>query len=203
MSITRLAAILLLLAAVSGCQSGDISSPVPAPAILDEEAVGYYDQMIVMDHSGPRAQVHLAGTPAPLWFSSVRDGLAYLKSPERPAPVVIAYVNDVGLSQGWDDMGAGNWIDAAKAYFVVGSDAAGGMGAPEFVPFGDEDKARSFALERGGEILKLADITAEMVLAPVETMQMTMPSMDSDGGGADEMQDMSSGRQDMSSRGGE
>lgn len=177
MNITRWATILVLLAALLGCQSEDAGQNVPAPALLDEEAVGYYDQMIVMDHSGPRAQIHLAGTPTPLWFSSVRDGLAYLKSPERPAPVVIAYVSDVGLSQGWDDMGAGNWIDAATAYFVVGSDAVGGMGAPAFVPFGDVEKARAFAQERGGEVLGLEDITADMVLAPVQPMDMTMPTM--------------------------
>ena len=186
MNIAKWATISVLLAALLGCQSKEGGQQVPAPAILDEDAIGYFDQMIVMDHSGPRAQIYLAGTKEPLWFSSVRDGLAYIKSPERSAPVLVLYVSDVGKATGWDKMGAGNWIDAARAFFVVGSDAVGGMGAPALVPFGDEDKARAFAQERGGKILGLEGITADMVLAPVQPMDMTMPTMQM-GANADQM----------------
>ncbi len=171
---TTLALVFLVL--LTGCQSGG-SVQKPEPALLDEDDISYFDQMIVMDHKGPRAQVHLDGRDEPVWFSSVRDGLAYLRSPEQQAQILAVYVSDIGVAPSWDNMGTGNWIDAETAFFVVGSDAKGGMGAPEFVPFSDEEKARGFVLDRGGEILELTEITAEMVLAPVEQDHTGMPSM--------------------------
>ncbi|HHG89339.1 MAG TPA: copper resistance protein CopZ [Devosia sp.] len=167
---------LAFLALLAACQN-DVTTPKPEPAILSEDDIGHSDQMIVMNHVGPRAQVHIAGRDEPLWFSSVRDGLVYLRSPEQTAKILAVYVNDIGVAQSWDEMGVGNWIDAETAFYVVGSDAKGGMGAPEFVPFSDEEKAQDFSSERGGEILGLGEITAEMVLAPLEHSEMQMPSM--------------------------
>ncbi len=175
---------------LAGCQIG-APAQKPQPAILGEDDIGHSDQMIVMNHVGPRAQVHLAGASEPLWFSSVRDGLVYLRSPEQTAKILAIYVNDIGVAESWENMGAGNWIDAEAAFYVVGSDAKGGMGAPEFVPFSDEEKAQAFADERGGEILGLDDITAEMVLAPVEQDHMAMPSMSGNNDATD--MDMSPG----------
>ena len=176
MSFFKTIALLVFLALLAGCQN---AGPVqkPEPALLGEDDISHYDQMIVMDHKGPRAQVHLAGKDEPLWFSSVRDGLAYLRSPEQQAQILAIYVSDIGVAPSWDNMGTGNWIDAETAFYVVGSDAKGGMGAPEFVPFSDEENAGIFARERGGEILKLIDITQEMALTPVEQDHTGMPSM--------------------------
>ncbi|VAW24686.1 hypothetical protein MNBD_ALPHA11-488 [hydrothermal vent metagenome] len=184
--------IVFSLALLSACQS-NVATQKPEPALLSEDDIGFFDQMIVVDHEGPRAQIHLAGSPDPIWFSSVRDGLAYFKSPEQSARILAIYVNDIGVANSWQDMGIGNWTDAETAFFVVGSNAKGGMGAPEPVPFSSEIKAKEFSLERGGEILKLADITAEMVLAPMKPEQMRqgqmeMPSME--GSDAADIKDM-------------
>ena len=52
--------------------------------------------------------------------------------------------------------------------FVVGSDAVGGMGAPEYVPFSDQAKAEAFIGEHGGSIVRFDEITAQEVLKPIE-----------------------------------
>jgi copper chaperone NosL len=157
-------AILLL----AGCSGENGKNSIPAPTALTEEAAGHYCQMVILDHVGPKTQVHLVNNPNPVWFSQVRDGLAYLKSPEKTAQTRVIYVNDIGASISWSDMGENNWIDAKKAFFVIGSDALGGMGIPEFVPFADEIKAQDFAKTRGGEVMSFDDISSEMVLAPVD-----------------------------------
>ncbi len=187
-NIFKAALILSVLVLLGACQS-NVATQNPDPALLSEDDIGFYDQMIVMDHEGPRAQIHLEGSIDPLWFSSVRDGLAYFKSLEQSARILAIYVNDIGAANNWQDMGVGNWIDAETAFFVVGSNAKGGMGAPEPVPFSSEDKARDFTIERGGEILKLGEINVEMVLAPMDQEQMTMPSMGSNSDAPD-MKDM-------------
>lgn len=42
------------------------------------------------------------------------------------------------------------------------------MGAPEAVPFSSREHAEDFVRAEGGRVLTLADITNDMVLAPVD-----------------------------------
>ena len=163
-----LAAALLPLLLVAGCNEQD-AAIAPAPVALSEEAVGHYCQMIVLEHPGPKAQVHLAGNPAPLFFTQVRDALAYRRLPEQDADVVAIYVSDMGAEGAtWDDPGSNNWIRVEDAIFVQGSKRRGGMGAPEFIPFADRTAALRFAAVHGGTTIPHGDLTDAMVLAPVE-----------------------------------
>jgi copper chaperone NosL len=66
----------------------------------------------------------------------------------------------------WSEPGTTNWIAAEEAYYVVGSRIVGGMGAPELVPFSDVAKANAFATLNGGQIMRLAQISDDAVLAP-------------------------------------
>ena len=65
-------------------------------------------------------------------------------------------------------MSAENWIPAATAHYVVGAAIAGGMGAPELVPFSERASAEAFAAQHGGQVLDLSAIADSDVLAPVE-----------------------------------
>ncbi len=161
-------ALAVTLALTAGCKDDIASRDLPAPLVLTAEAAGHYCQMVILEHQGPKAQVFLAGLDAPLWFSQVRDGVAYLKSPEQSAEILVLYVNDMGRAVSWDQPGADNWTIAADAYYVVGSDAVGGMGAPELAPFAALVDAENFAAEHGGQIMRLDEIPAELVLSPVE-----------------------------------
>lgn len=159
---------LLALALLSGCQ--EKQAQMVAPLDMTAETLGHYCQMNLLEHPGPKAQVFLSGNPAPLFFSQVRDAIAYLRGPEQVAPIVAVYVNDMGAAGAtWDQPGDGNWILAEQAVYVVGSVRHGGMGAPETVPFASRERADAFALSEGGRVLLLNDITDEMVLTPVET----------------------------------
>ena len=158
---------LAALALLPGCR--EESAALPAPVEMTEEAVGYYCQMNLFEHSGPKAQVHLEGNPFPLFFSQVRDAIAYQRMPEQSAYIAAIYVSDMGAEGAtWEDPGAMNWIQAGQAHFVVGADIEGGMGAPELVPFAERTRAESFAAEHGGQVLALADIGDDAVLTPVE-----------------------------------
>jgi copper chaperone NosL len=117
--------------------------------------------MYVLEHEGPKAQLHLESRTAPFWFSQVRDLVTF---PDEPRDVAIAYVSDMGKALSWTRPGEDNRIDAKAAVCVIDSRFAGGMGAPEAVPFGERAQAEAFARERGGRIVPLDGIPDAYVL---------------------------------------
>ena len=162
---------LMLLAALvllSACKEEVAQSTTPQD--MTPETLGHYCQMNLLEHPGPKAQVFLEGNPAPLFFSQVRDAIAYMRGPEQVAPILAVYVNDMGRGGAtWEQPGRGNWIAATEAFNVVGSVREGGMGAPETVPFSTRALAEAFARAEGGRVLTLGEIADDMVLAPVKT----------------------------------
>ena len=164
MTSTRLVFLAFLLIA-SACKQ-EVAQDI-APQDMTAETLGHYCQMNLLEHPGPKAQVHLKGM-APLFFSQVRDAIAYARAPEQVAPILAIYVNDMGADGAtWDDPGATNWIPAEKAHYVVGSKTEGGMGARELVPFADLDRAAAFAAQKGGTVMALSAIPDSEVIAPV------------------------------------
>lgn len=159
---------LIPLAFLVACKDDETAQNLPDALALTEDAAGHYCQMVILEHEGPKAQVHLDGYPAPLWFSQVRDGLAYILSPEQSAEILVLYVNDMGVAKSWAEPGADNWINANDAFYVVGSDVVGGMGAPEITPFGALAQANEFVSIHGGNVMQLNEISVETVLSPVE-----------------------------------
>lgn len=160
--------LLIALLALGACRDEQVAQDT-TPQEMTAETLGHYCQMNLLEHPGPKAQVHLEGMP-PLFFSQVRDAIAYARGPEQVAPILAIHVNDMGAAgASWDDPGRGNWIVADDAFFVLGSAREGGMGAPEAVPFSSLEAAETFAAHEGGQILPLARITDDMVLTPVET----------------------------------
>ena len=147
---------LILLLLITACEK---TQPVEAPPAqtLSREANGYYCLMTVVNHSGPKGQIILSDKQEALWFTSVRDTIAFTLSPEEPKNIAAIYVNDMSTAD-WDNPGADNWIEANNAWFVLGSKLAGGMGAPEAVPFSTKEKAALFANKQGGSVYTFATL---------------------------------------------
>ena len=145
------------------------SQPVEMPSAqtLTRDANGYYCLMTVLNHDGPKGQIILGDKPQALWFTSVRDTISFTLSPEEPKNVVAIYVNDMTDSN-WDNPGVDNWIDARKAWYVLGSDRKGGMGSPEAVPFSTKEKAELFAGQQGGSVYAFASIPKEYIMGSLD-----------------------------------
>jgi copper chaperone NosL len=164
----RVCLTLLLGVLLAACSEQVAEAPPPAPRDLDREAIGHYCRMIVADHPGPKAQLFLDDREAPYWFSSVRDALAFTLLPEEPRNIAAIYVNDMSSTR-WEAPGNDSWIALDDAWFVVGSERAGGMGAPEAVPFGSAAAAAAFADRYGGRVVRRDGISADYVLGEVAT----------------------------------
>ncbi|MBF0164580.1 MAG: nitrous oxide reductase accessory protein NosL [Magnetococcales bacterium] len=152
-------AMLFLTLLLTACGNGPDEQP---PAALEPTSAtkGFYCGMTLAEHPGPKGQIHVAGETAPLWFSSIRDALAYLQLEGATRRVRAFYVHDMGRAA-WNRPQAGTWIEATQAHFVVGSRQEGGMGGAEVVPFGDKSKAEAFTAGFGGRVLDYAGVRKE------------------------------------------
>ncbi len=132
---------------------------VPEPVAMTREAIGYYCNMIIEDHPGPKAQIFEEGMNQPLWFSSVRDALFYKTLPGEGTRIVEAYVQDSAAISNWNHPPTdGPWVKITEAHFVIGSSKRGGMGAREAVSFRVREAAEKFADEFGGQVVPYSEI---------------------------------------------
>lgn len=159
---------LAVLLTIAACDRSGPAGPPPAAAEASDEAAGHYCGMLLSDHQGPKGQIHLESRDGPIWFSSVRDTIAFLRLPEEPKDIAAVYVNDMALASNWDQPEPGSWVDARQAWFVMESTMQGGMGAPEAVPFSTKPAAEDFREQHGGRVVRLDDIPDDYVLGPVD-----------------------------------
>ncbi|SFJ42282.1 nitrous oxide reductase accessory protein NosL [Celeribacter neptunius] len=153
--------VILSVLALGACRDDRLARPDPVE--MTPEAVGFYCQMTLLEHAGPKAQIHLDGMPAPIFFSQVRDAIAYLQMPEQNYAVTATYVQDMSGAT-WD--APGGWVEVSEPIYVIDSDMRGGMGAPEFVPFTDPSAAQAFVRDHGGRLKELSDISTAEALGP-------------------------------------
>lgn len=153
--------VLLCVFFLVACEKNQSAEVVPAQK-LTREANGYYCLMTVLNHSGPKGQIILTGKQEALWFTSVRDTISFTLSPEEPKNIAAVYVNDMSDAQ-WDNPGEENWINAYDAWYVLGSERQGGMGAPEAVPFKTKAKAELFAKNYSGSVYAFSAIPREYI----------------------------------------
>ena len=182
----RLAFALTALLLLAGCDDSNQTAAKTPPVVPDREAVTHFGQMILLDHQGPKAQIMLKSAAekggGPLWFPSVRDAVAFTKLPDEPKDIVAIYVTDMARAESWDDPKV--WMDPAEAFFAIGSDVRGGMGAPEAVPFSARDAAEDFVRRRGGHIVRWKDIPEDYVLSDAAETMGAGGGMPSHGHGA-------------------
>jgi copper chaperone NosL len=141
------------------------SEAMPPPHPLTADSVGHYCGMALIEHAGPKAQIILVTRSDPVWFSSARDAFSFTMLAEEPKDIRAVYVSDMAKAPSWDKPGANNWVDAHRAFFVIGSSKRGGMGAPETVPFSDRAAAAEFAAANGGKVVTFAEVPRDYVLS--------------------------------------
>lgn len=149
----------LLFLAACGGDTGPKEKPKPVN--LPDDEIGYYMQMIVADHPGPKAQLWLADKPKPIWFVDVRDAVTFTRTPEEADNIVAIYAHDMAKNSDYINV-KDIWVELNKAVYVIKSKKKGGMGMPETIPFSDKNIALEFIQANGGELVeKTADLTTE------------------------------------------
>lgn len=117
------------------------------------------DGMVLKDYPGPKAQIHYK-EGRPEFFCDLLEMFATVFAPEQKRLRTALFVQDMGRTA-WDKP-EGHWIDANKAFYVVGSGKKGSMG-PTFGSFSHLEDAQAFAGKEGGRVVKFDQITVDMV----------------------------------------
>lgn len=153
----RRVVVALALAGLAACQQ---AGPPPPPAAITRDTACSLDGMTVDDFPGPKAQIVYA-EGAPDFFCDTIELFSVLLKPEQQRTVAAVYVQDMAKAD-WNHP-VGQWIDARKAWYVVGSKAHGSMGAT-FASFAKEADARAFAARQGGQAYPFDKITPDMAV---------------------------------------
>jgi copper chaperone NosL len=151
---------------LAGCN--DQVAKAPAPLEPTAESVSHFCGMLLSEHAGPKGQIFLKGRTTPVWFSSVGETVAFTMLPDEPAGVAAIYVNDMGKAKNWERPEPDTWVEARRAWYVLGSNKRGpaGMGdiRREPIPFGEEAAAQRFQAAHGGRILRFSEIPKDDIL---------------------------------------
>lgn len=148
-----------LLGLLEGCDNGaqtKVLSLKPVALQGDDECA--VCGMLVQPFPGPKGEA-LDAQGHVFKFCSTREFLSWRLQPENAQQQLALFVHDMAHGD-WAHPDDGHFIDARSAWYVLGGDLAGSMGAT-LASFARVEDARQFAARHGGEPIHFTDITLE------------------------------------------
>lgn len=142
------------LLALAGCGE-DIK---PDPQEITPGTFCALDGMLLLDYPGPKAQLHYDQGP-PDFFCDTVEMFAIYTRPEQQKRILAVYVQDMGKADWTKPLG--QWINAETAFYVAYSRRMGSMG-PTLASFAQEEDAREFVKQYGGEVFRFEQVTPQM-----------------------------------------
>tara|TARA_R110002167_G_scaffold248021_1_gene454005 strand:+ start:16637 stop:17137 length:501 start_codon:yes stop_codon:yes gene_type:complete len=147
----------LIFVAVVACSEQSAQQQVIHQAVAIESADEcHLCGMLISNFSGPKAELFRQGVTeadgnSVKKFCSTRDMFSFYLDPENKRNVTTILVHDMSKAP-WDAPNDGYFIDARKAWYVVGSDKIGAMGKT-LASFSAKTDADAFATEFGGSVI--------------------------------------------------
>lgn len=161
--LTRWLMLMLALLLITACSepSEALKSAQKAMAIESHQEC-HLCGMIITGFPGPKGQLYQRGEKQSFKFCSTRDMFAYLLDPEHNHAIQAVYVHDMTITP-WEHPDDETFIDARKAWYVVGHKRKGAMG-PTLASFSDKKVADTFLQQYGGKVYRFEDITQALLL---------------------------------------
>ncbi len=149
--------LIIAILIVSGCIKSNVEKPLPVELTRDHSCA--VCGMIPVDFQGAKAQIHYKNGKIDTFCCTLHMFSFYLQ-PDRPPNIAAIYVNDMEKAE--REKPEGHWIDAMKAYYVVGGDVMGPHGEA-LVPFSGVKGAEDYMKEYGGRIIRFEGVTTDML----------------------------------------
>jgi copper chaperone NosL len=142
---------------LTACTKGEVEKPLPIE--LSREHACAVCGMITADIPGAKAQIHYKDGKVDTFCCTLHMFSFYLQ-PDRPPNITAVYVNDTGKAD--REQPKGQWIDAEKAFYVIGGGVMGPHGEA-LVPFSELETAEGYVEDNGGKIVKFNEVTMHML----------------------------------------
>jgi copper chaperone NosL len=159
MKMSKKPVVILVVFALGLSACGKTETATVQPMSLTQGASCSLDGMLLMDYPGPKAQIHYDHGDPDFFCDTVEMFSIYLR-PEQQKRITAVYTHDMGKAS-WEAPRE-EWIDATKAFYVIGSNKLGGMG-PTLASFARQEDAQAFAKVNGGKVLRFEEVTIDMV----------------------------------------
>nr|WP_298413785.1 nitrous oxide reductase accessory protein NosL [uncultured Halomonas sp.] len=152
---------ILLGFVLTGCSEESEKTALASPQPITDGDACHVCGMTITNFPGPKGQAFMKNDPEALKFCSTMDLFAFLKQPENETQISHAYVHDIGKTT-WEAPADDAYIRAVDAWYVIGHDQPGAMGHT-LASFAEQDQAKKFSDEHGGEIIRFADVDLELL----------------------------------------
>lgn len=121
--------------------------------------------MLITRFDGPKGEVFRKEQGDQVYkFCSTRDMFSYYLDPENQRNVSQMLVHDMSkMPWGSDSIDDKYFIDAKTAWYVMGSEKTGAMGAT-LASFSQQADAQAFAKEFGGKVISFKDINLDTLM---------------------------------------
>lgn len=158
--LTLICSLVLLNTALIACSDNIEKKQMLHQAVAMESADEcHLCGMLITRFDGPKGEVFRKEQGDKVFkFCSTRDMFSYYLDPENTRNVSQMLVHDMSkMPWGSDSIDDKYFIDAKSAWYVVGSEKTGAMGAT-LASFSQQEDAKAFAVEFGGKVLSFNDI---------------------------------------------
>ena len=154
----------LPLGLLSGCGEEDKTTAMVQQAVAIESSDEcHLCGMIITNYPGPKGQLYSRGIQGNMKFCSTRDMFAFVVDPENQHNIQQAFVHDMAVTP-WGHPEEETYIDAKKAFYVIGHGKKGAMG-PTLASFAKRSDADAFAASQGGRVLTFEEITLDVLVS--------------------------------------
>ncbi len=159
-NVKALSAVVMFTLFLTGCSEPEQQvTEKPDPVHIESGDECHVCGMAIIGFPGPKGEAITARDQTVHKFCSTRDMFSWALQPENAKRDHTLYVHDMAQTD-WEHPDDTALIDAREAYFVVGSERTGAMG-PTLASFANEESARGFANEYGGEVVMFKDVTMQ------------------------------------------
>jgi len=166
---------LLTVFSVAACNAENTTKSEAAISTIEAGESCHVCGMIVANFPGPKGQAAVKNVDKTLKFCSTADLFTWLLQPETGAIVQSVYVHDMGASGvTWDKPGGKHYVDVKAAWYVVGGNQMGAMGAT-LASFKEKMAAEHYMMKHGGMLKTYADIDLDLMANLQKPMGHKMP----------------------------
>lgn len=157
---------LALVLVLSGCNDVGPEQQGYSPVAFHAGDECHICGMAITQHPGPKGEA--VDKQGALKFCSTAEMLNWWLQPENKGRQVSLYVHDMARGT-WEAPDDSALTDATKAFYVVGSNLKGAMGA-SLASFAKEEDAKEFVVKEGGRLVRFEEIDL-VLLQPQEAHQ--------------------------------